>query len=64
LIGTKGKSPEEMVDNILKGYIKDLQEHQILRFLFEMWCVSRRSEIEKVISAIKKLLEDAGEKVF
>ncbi len=70
LVGVKGKSPEEMVDNILDGYIKNLQEHSdFYAFLFEMWCASRRSKkirkelescVEKVTGAIKKLLEDEG----
>jgi AcrR family transcriptional regulator len=71
LAGVRGNSPEEVVDNILDGYIKNLQQYpDFYAFLFEMWCASRRSKkiknelekcIEKVVSAIKKLLEDTGE---
>jgi BetI-type transcriptional repressor, C-terminal len=68
LIGIKRKSQEDMIDNILSAYIKNLEKNpNFYAFLFEMWCVSRRSEkirkelqscIAKVVGAIKKKLED------
>ena len=68
LIGIKGKSQEDMIDNILSAYIKNLEKNpNFYAFLFEMWCVSRRSEkirkelqscIAKVVGAIKNKLED------
>ena len=69
LAGIKGKSQEEMIDNILSVYIKNLEKNpDFYAFLFEMWCASRRSEkirkelqscISKVVDAIRKILEDA-----
>lgn len=69
LAGIKGKSQEEMIDNILSVYIKNLEKNpEFYAFLFEMWCASRRSEkirkelqscISKVVDAIRKILEDA-----
>ena len=69
LAGIKGKSQEEIIDNILNTYIKNLEKNpDFYAFLFEMWCVSRRSEkirnelqscISKVIDAIRKMLEVA-----
>jgi hypothetical protein len=67
----KGNSPEEVVDDILDRYVKNLQEHpDFYAFLFEMWCASRRSKkiknelvdcIRKVVDTIKELLANAGE---
>ena len=49
----------------------NLQQHpDFYVFLFEMWCASSRSKkirneleicVEKVVSAVEKLLEDGGE---
>jgi AcrR family transcriptional regulator len=71
LTGVKGNSPEEIANNIMDGYIKNLQQYpDFYAFLFEMWCASRRSKkiknelekcIEKVVSAIQELLENTGE---
>ena len=70
-LGVKGNSPEEVVDDILDRYVKNLQEHpDFYAFLFEMWCASRRSKkiknelvdcIRKVVDTIKELLVNAGE---
>ncbi|MFZ0204051.1 MAG: TetR/AcrR family transcriptional regulator, partial [Nitrososphaeraceae archaeon] len=70
-LGVKGNSPEEVVDDILDRYVKNLQEHpDFYAFLFEMWCASRRSKkiknelvdcIRKVVDTIKELLANAGE---
>ena len=70
LVGVKGNSAEEVVDEILDRYIINLQQHpEFYAFLFEMWCASRRSKkikselescIEKVVISIEKLLEDVG----
>jgi AcrR family transcriptional regulator len=69
LAGIKGRSQEEMIDNILSAYIKNLEKNpDFYAFLFEMWCASRRSEkirkelqscISKVVDSIRKILEDA-----
>jgi AcrR family transcriptional regulator len=68
LTGIKGKSQEEIIDNVLSTYIKNLEKNpDFYAFLFEMWCASRRSEkirnelqscISKVVAAIRKMLED------
>jgi AcrR family transcriptional regulator len=70
LVGIKGNSVEEVVDEILNRYLVNLQQHpEFYAFLFEMWCASRRSKkiknelegcIEKVVISIEKLLENAG----
>jgi AcrR family transcriptional regulator len=70
LVGIKGNSAEEVVDEILNRYLVNLQQHpEFYAFLFEMWCVSRRSKkikselegcIEKVVISIEKLLENIG----
>lgn len=70
LVGVKGNSAEEVVDEILDRYLMNLQQHpEFYAFLFEMWCASRRSKkikselencIEKVVIAIEKLLDDVG----
>lgn len=69
LAGIKGRSQEEMIDNILSAYIKNLEKNpDFYAFLFEMWCASRRSEkirkelqscISKVVDAIREILEEA-----
>lgn len=69
LTGIKGKSQEEIIDNVLSTYIKNLEGNpDFYAFLFEMWCASRRSEkirnelqncISKVVATIGKMLEDA-----
>jgi AcrR family transcriptional regulator len=69
LTGIKGKSQEEIIDNVLSTYIKNLEGNpDFYAFLFEMWCASRRSEkirnelqncILKVVATIGKMLEDA-----
>ena len=68
LTGIKGRSQEEIIDNVLNMYIKNLEKNpDFYAFLFEMWCTSRRSEkirnelqscISKVVDAIRKMLED------
>lgn len=68
LTGIKGRSQEEIIDNVLNMYIKNLEKNpDFYAFLFEMWCASRRSEkirnelqscISKVVDAIRKMLED------
>jgi len=71
LLEVKRNSAEELVDDILNGYIMNLQQHpDFYSFLFEMWCVSRRSKkirheleicVEKVVNAIQGLLKDTQE---
>ncbi len=63
LVEMKRNSAEEVVDDILDGYITNLQQHpDFYAFLFEMWCASRRSKkirheleicVEKVVSTIE-----------
>ena len=70
-LGVKGNSPEEVVDDILDRYVKNLQEHpDFYAFLFEMWCASRRSKkiknelvdcIRKVVDTIQELLANVEE---
>ena len=67
--GIKGKTPEEIVDNIIKDSIQSFRENpDFYAFLFEMWCASRRSEkikqelvtcSVKVTKSIKKVLDEA-----
>ena len=67
LEGLKGESAEEIVDNVNK---KNIHENpDFYSFLYEMWCVSRRSKKikkefmicqDKVITAIKQWLENAS----
>lgn len=71
LVEVKRNSAEEVVDDMLDGYIMNLQQHpDFYAFLFEMWCASRRSKkirheleicIEKVVNVIQRLLKDAEE---
>jgi AcrR family transcriptional regulator len=71
LLEVKRNSAEELVDDILNGYIMNLQQHpDFYSFLFEMWCASRRSKkirheleicVEKVVNAIQGLLKDTQE---
>jgi hypothetical protein len=61
-----------MVDNILDGYIKNLQQHpDFYAFLFEMWCAGRLSKkirkelescVEQVTGAIKKTVRGCRKK--
>jgi AcrR family transcriptional regulator len=70
LEGLKGESAEEIVDNVINVHKKNIRENSdFYGFLFEMWCVSRRSKKirkefmtcqDKVITAIKKWLENAS----
>lgn len=67
--GIKGKTPEEMVDNIINDSIQSFKEYpDFYAFLFEMWCASRRSDkikdqlvicSTKVTASIKKVLDEA-----
>jgi AcrR family transcriptional regulator len=67
--GIKGKTPEEIVDNIIKDSIQRFRDNpDFYAFLFEMWCASRRSEkikqelvtcSVKVTKSIKKVLDEA-----
>lgn len=67
--GIKGKTAEEIADNIIKDCIQSFKEYpDFYAFLFEMWCASRRSdEIKneliicsaKVTESIKKVLDEA-----
>jgi AcrR family transcriptional regulator len=67
LEGVKGKSAEEIVDNIICTFRKNLRENpDFYAFLFEMWCASRRNKrikkelnncLQKVTGAIEESLE-------
>ena len=69
LKGLQGKTPEEMVDNVIKASSDSLEKHpDFFAFLFEMWCASRRNgkikkELincsEKISDAIRKSLDAA-----
>lgn len=71
LTEVKRNSVEELVDDMLDGYIINLQQHpDFYALLFEMWCASRRSKkirheleicVEKVVNAIRGLLSDTQE---
>lgn len=70
LDGVKGKSAEEIVDNIICTFRKNLRENpDFYAFLFEMWCASRRNKrikkelnkcLQKVTGAIEESLEDVA----
>jgi AcrR family transcriptional regulator len=65
----RGKTLEEIADNIIKDSIQSFKENpEFYAFLFEMWCASRRSEkikkeliicSDKVAGSIKKVLDEA-----
>lgn len=65
----RGKTVEEIADNIIKDSIQSLKENpEFFAFLFEMWCASRRSDkikneliicSDKVTKSIKKVLDEA-----
>ena len=58
LAGVKGNSAEEVVEEILNRYLVNLQQHpEFYTFLFEMWCVSRRS---KKIKSELELQRESG----
>jgi TetR/AcrR family fatty acid metabolism transcriptional regulator len=67
LEGVKGKSAEEIVDNIICTFRKNIRENpDFYAFLFEMWCASRRNKrikkelnncLQKVTGAIEESLE-------
>ena len=71
LEGLKGSSAEEIVENVVNLHKRNLSKYaDFYRFLFEMWCISRRSKRirkeftncqEKVLSAIKGWLENASD---
>jgi AcrR family transcriptional regulator len=71
LVEVKRNSAEEVIDDMLDGYIMNLKQHpDFYAFLFEMWCASRRSKkirheleicVEKVVNVIRRLLKDAEE---
>ena len=66
----KRNCPEEVLDDMLDWIHYNLQRRpDFYAFLFEIWYASRRSKkirnelmiyVEKVVSAIEKLLEDEG----
>ena len=70
LEGLKGESPEEIVDNVIDVHKNNIRENSdFFSFLYEMWCVGRRSKKikrefmncqDKVIAAIKEWLENAA----
>jgi AcrR family transcriptional regulator len=70
LEGLKGESPEEIVDNVINVHKNNIRENSdFYSFLYEMWCVGRRSKKikrefmncqNKVIAAIKEWLENAA----
>jgi AcrR family transcriptional regulator len=67
--GIRGKTSEEIADNIIKNSIQSFKENpEFFAFLFEMWCASRRSNkikneliicSDKVTKSIKKVLDEA-----
>jgi len=67
--GIKGKTVEEIADNIIKDCIQSFKEYpDFYAFLFEMWCASRRSDkikneliicSAKVTESIEKVLDEA-----
>ena len=67
--GIRGKTAEEIADNIIKECIQSFKEYpDFYAFLFEMWCASRRSDkikneliicSAKVTESIKKVLDEA-----
>ena len=58
LKGVKGNSAEEVVDNMIDAFKKNLRENpEFYAFLFEMWCAGRRNK------KIKKELIDCSKKV-
>lgn len=69
--GIRGRTPEELADNIIKDSIVSFRENpDFYAFLFEMWCASRRSNkikneliicSAKVIKSIKKVLDESIE---
>ena len=71
LEGLKGRSAEEIAENIVIIHKRNLSRYaDFYGFLFEMWCISRRSKKirkeftncqEKVLSAIKGWLDNASE---
>lgn len=71
LEGLKGKSAEEIAENVVYIHKRNLSEYaDFYGFLFEMWCISRRSKRikkafincqEKVLNAIKGWLENASD---
>jgi AcrR family transcriptional regulator len=70
--GIRGKTPDEIIDNIIKDNIQNFKKNpDSFAFLFEMWCASRRSQriknelikcSYKVTKAIKMVLDDAIKK--
>ena len=71
LEGLKGRSAEEIAENVVNIHKRNLSKYaDFYGFLFEMWCISRRSKKirkeftncqEKVLSAIKGWLENASD---
>jgi AcrR family transcriptional regulator len=67
--GIRGKTAEEIADNIIKDSIQSFKENpEFYAFLFEMWCASRRSNkikneliicSDKVTKSIKKVLDES-----
>lgn len=70
LEGLKGKSPEEIADNVINVQKNNISKNSdFYNFLYEMWCVGRRSKKIrkefmncniKVLTAIKEWLENAA----
>ena len=71
LEGLKGSSAEEIAENVVNIHRRNLSKYaDFYGFLFEMWCISRRSKRirkeftncqEKVLSAIKGWLDNASD---
>ena len=58
LKGLQGRTPEEVVDNVIESSSDSLENNpDFYAFLFEMWCASRRND------KIKKELIDCSDKV-
>lgn len=67
--GIKGKTPDEIADNIIRDTIQSFREDSdFFAFLFEMWCASRRNNkikdelvhcSVKVTKSINKVLDEA-----
>ncbi|HEY7109626.1 MAG TPA: TetR/AcrR family transcriptional regulator [Nitrososphaeraceae archaeon] len=72
LDGVKGESAQEIVDNIINSFRKNLRENpDFYAFLFEMWCASRRSKrikkelmncMVKVVAEIEEALKISANK--
>ena len=61
LKGVKGNSVEEVVDNMIDAFKKNLQKNpDFYAFLFEMWCAGRRNKkIKKELNSCSRKVVDA-----